>query len=123
VPCFSSLAEVREYLRAFKRAATEGRKKTEIWDRTKNRDALPDLGLSEKQRDDIILGLQVEHYCAGPMRDDDSERGGDVWIFGTEVHGTLVYVKLKLVGVEPLRRAMCLSFHRAEHPMNFPFKS
>jgi hypothetical protein len=83
VPRLSSPAEVREYLRAFKRAATEGRKKTEIWDRTKNRDALPDLGLSERQRDDIILGLRVE----------------------------------------PLRRAMCLSFHRAEHPMNFPFKS
>ena len=40
MPCFSSLAEVR--------------------------DALPDLGLSERQRDDIILGLRVEHYCEGP---------------------------------------------------------
>lgn len=62
----SSLAEVRDYLRDFKRAATEGRKRTEIWDRSKNRDALPDLGLSERQRDDIILGLQVGNYCGGP---------------------------------------------------------
>jgi hypothetical protein len=40
----------------------------------------------------------------------------------TEVHGQLVYIKLKLVGTEPLRRALCLSFHRAEHTMSFPFR-
>jgi hypothetical protein len=66
MPGPSSLAEVRATLRDFKRAATEGRKRTEIWDRSKNRNALPELGLSERQRDGIIPGLQVGNYCEGP---------------------------------------------------------
>lgn len=121
MPTEPSLDQVRKFLLEFKRAATEAGPRTVIASREKNWSALPDLGLTERQRDDVILALKPENYSAGPEPDDNADRGGVVWIFGAEVNDELVYIKLKLTGSEPLRHAVCVSFHRAEHPLSFPF--
>lgn len=117
-----SLELVRQFLQDFKRAATEGKNRTEVWSREKNVNALIELGLSERKRDDIILALKPEDYCEGPMPDENAERGGEVWVFGTEVRGEQVYIKLKVTGTDPLRHAICISFHKAQHPMRYPFR-
>lgn len=117
-----SPVQVRTFLAEFKRAATENGKYTAIANRDKNWNALTDLELTERQRDDTILALTPDDYSAGPEPDDNPLRGGFVWIFGAEVHGQHVYIKLKLVEDGPLRHATCVSFHRAERPMHFPFR-
>ena len=33
-----------------------------------------------------------------------------------------VYIKLKVVGEEPFDKAICLSFHPAERPLDYPFR-
>ncbi len=114
--------QVRTFLTAFKRAATEAGPKIAIVSRDKNRNALTDLGLTERQRDDVILALTPDNYSMGPEPDDVPTRGGFVWIFGAEVHGQPAYIKLKLVEDGPLRKAICVSFHAAERPIRFPFR-
>ena len=123
MPAEPSQQQVHQYLVDFKRAATEAGPRTEIVSREKNWSALPELGLTDRQRDDIILALKPDDYCKGPEPDDDSERGGHVWIFGAMANGEQVYIKLKLVEDGPLRRAVCVSFHKAERPMHFPFRT
>ncbi len=124
MPSSTSRADVRRFLLDFKRAATSATsKKAQVWSRAKNRDAPLDLGLSERQRDDVLLALQPEDYVAGPLPDDDPAWGGDVWVFGACVHGEDVYIKLKLAGVEPLQHAVCISFHKAERELSFPFRN
>ena len=76
----------------------------------------------ERKRDDAILALTPHDYCTGPEPDEDPQRGGSIWVFGAEVHGQQVYIKLKLVEDGPLRHAICVSFHRAEWPLHFPFR-
>ena len=120
----ASRSEVRDFLRDFKRAALAGQDQTkfEVWSREKNRSALPELGMTERKRDQCLLELQPEDYCAGQLPDDDETRGGHVWIFGKEIHGHLVYIKLKIVLEEPYARAQCLSFHEAKSRLTFPFQ-
>lgn len=114
--------QVRAFLTEFKRAATENTKKIAIVSREKNWNALTDLGLTERKRDDAILALTPYDYSMGPELDEDPQRGGFVWVFGAEIHGQQAYIKLKLVEDGPLRHAICVSFHRAEWTMHFPFR-
>lgn len=123
MPREASHSEVRSFLTDFKRAMASGKGgKCIVWSRDKNWSALAELGLSERQRDAILMALRPEDYSAGPMPDDAAAREGDVWIFGVEIHGVQVYIKLKLVGEEPLRKAICASFHPAKWPMSFPLR-
>ena len=41
-------------------------------------------------------------------------------IFGKDVEGKEVYIKISY-GM-PNRQAICISFHLAEYPMNYPYK-
>jgi hypothetical protein len=42
-----------------------------------------------------------------------------MWVFGKDVKGQEVYIKITLGKGSS---ALCISFHIAEHPMNYPFK-
>ena len=81
---------------------------------------LADLGITAKIREEIILNLDIEDYSEGPL--EETQQGGtEMWIFGKEIKGQLVYIKLtisKMTG-----GAVCISFHKAEFPMHFPFKN
>lgn len=114
--------EVRTFLTEFKRAATEAGPRITIVSREKNWSALAELGLTERQRDAAPLALTPDDYTKGPEPVDDPARKGDVWVFGAEVLGQQAYIKLKLVEDGPLRKAICVSFHRAEWTMRFPFR-
>ncbi|MFC1475861.1 hypothetical protein ACFLQW_02525 [Candidatus Zixiibacteriota bacterium] len=85
-----------------------------------NRDALVQLGLTEQNRKKVLLGLSVADFCDGP--EPDTDRAGSVWIFGKNVGGKNIYIKLKVAQVGNSQIAKCLSFHEAQRPLRYPFR-
>lgn len=81
--------------------------------------ALADLSITAKIREEIILNLKVEDYSEGPKK--ETQQGGtEMWVFGKIIKGQEIYIKLTIS--EFTGGAVCISFHRAELPMVFPFK-
>ena len=99
--------------------------KTEVFgirfrnDRGKNRDALLMLDITPLQRELIVKNLKVQDYVEGPVI-DLLNKEGEMWIFGKDVKGREVYIKITL-GYEN-GQTICISFHIAEHPLIYPFK-
>jgi len=85
-----------------------------------NTQALIDLGLTVRNRRDELLSLSVLDYCYGPA--PDHGRPGQVWVFGKEIRSVEIYIKLKIVEAEYPTQALCLSFHPAERPLQYPFR-
>lgn len=88
-------------------------------DREKNRNALFDLDISRFERSEIIKSIETEDYSEGPIP-DELYNGTEMWVFGKDVKGIEVYIKITMGGFNG--RSICISFHRAEHPMNYPLK-
>ena len=87
--------------------------------RGKNQQTLHDLEISPAKRKEIIGSLKAEDYSQGPL--DEKMHGIlPMWVFGKQVKKKEVYIKVSM-GIEN-NRAVCISFHIAEHPLNFPFK-
>jgi hypothetical protein len=86
----------------------------------KNLQALKDLGITSRIRDNFILSLSLENYSSGPCT--DTLHPGFYWVFGKKLDTVEIYIKLKIVifnnGNE---RSVCISFHPSEYPLNFPF--
>ncbi|RPH33912.1 MAG: toxin [Bacteroidales bacterium] len=100
--------------------------KTEIFgilfldDRGKNQQTLHDLEISPSKRKEIIANLKPEDYCEGPL--EEKMRGIlPLWVFGMEVKQKELYIKISM-GLEN-NSTVCISFHIAEHPMNYPYKN
>jgi hypothetical protein len=91
-----------------------------VTNRLVNRDALLDLGLTGRQRDEIILELSVSDYSSGPIRDE--YKPGHYWVFGKRIDGVEVYIKLRIAGQPGKEQAVCISFHKAERQLNYPFE-
>ena len=87
-------------------------------DRGKNAQALINLEITPKYRDSVIINLEVEDYSEGPVI-DTFYRCCEMWVFGKDVKGQEVYIKITLGKGSS---ALCISFHIAERPMNYPFK-
>ena len=87
-------------------------------DRGKNVQTLSDLEITPKYRDSVLINLEVEDYSEGPVI-DTLYRCGEMWVFGKDVKGQEVYIKITLGKGSS---ALCISFHIAERPMNYPFK-
>jgi hypothetical protein len=111
--------EVEKYLK-------ELRVKTEVFgilfldDRGKNLQTLLDLEISPDKRKEIIANLRPENYCEGPL--NEKMRGIlPMWIFGADVKQKEIYIKISM-GSEN-NSAVCISFHIAEHPMQYPYKN
>ena len=98
--------------------------KMKIWGivfygRDKNLQALADLEISGLDRNAILLKLEVEDYSQGPI--EDVNNGPSLWVFGCIINRKEVYIKITMgrFGSETI----CISFHLAEHPMDYPFKN
>ena len=111
--------KVREFLRELKKIVTTGRG-LDVIPRRENIDALAELGLTKKNRKDEILALSVADYCKGPS--PDSDKPGEIWVFGKCVGGKEVYIKLKIAHIGNEKIAKCLSFHVAQRTLCFPFR-
>lgn len=82
--------------------------------------ALAELGLTKQDRKNEILSLSVTDYCSGP--EPDMDKPGHVWMFGKQINGRNVYIKLKIAHAGGIKIAKCLSFHAAKFPLCFPYK-
>jgi hypothetical protein len=111
--------EVHSFLQDFK-------VKLGIWgvifrdDRGKNAQALLNLEITPVFREKILKELQVTDYYEGPKK-ENLYGGADMWVFGKTIKGQEVYIKITL-GFSGAQ-VICISFHVAEHPMDYPFKN
>ena len=88
-------------------------------DRLKNSEALLQLSISQLQREMIVKSLLPQDYVEGPVIDALNQQG-EMWVFGKDVKGREVYIKITL-GYENCQ-TICISFHIAEYPLIYPFK-
>ncbi|MED9996758.1 MAG: toxin [Paludibacteraceae bacterium] len=88
-------------------------------DRGKNLQALAELDITSNYRLEVIKTIQVEDYSEGPIA-NSLNQCGDLWVFGKDVKGHEVYIKISL-GI-PNNKTICISFHKAEYNMSYPFK-
>lgn len=66
-----------------------------------------------------IYTLTTNHYSSGP--DPDYGEPGEVWVFGKNIRGREVYIKLKVSVADIGKIAKCLSFHIAVRPLKYPY--
>lgn len=88
-------------------------------DRGKNRKTLEELEIIPSYRKVTIESLVSEDYVEGPVI-DELNRLGEMWVFGKDVKGREVYIKIML-GQEGCQ-TICISFHIAERPITYMFK-
>ena len=89
-------------------------------DRPKNRLALIQLDITYLQRVKIVEDLQAQDFVEGPII-DELNKMEEMWVFGKNVKGREVYIKITLGHQNG--KTICISFHIAEHPLKYPFKS
>lgn len=89
-------------------------------DREKNLQTLASLEINTTFRKQVIMNIEPEDYVEGPIVDTLNKKG-EMWVFGKDVKGREVYIKITL-GL-PNNSTICISFHIAEHPMNYQFKN
>lgn len=88
-------------------------------DREKNKETMRLLALTPFQREVIVKTLQAEDYVEGPVI-DVLNKEGEMWVFGKDVKGREVYIKITLGNENG--QTICISFHIAEHSLEYPFK-
>lgn len=88
-------------------------------DRGKNTQALAELEISPTYRETVIKEIVVEDYSEGPIV-DTLNKYGEMWVFGKDVKKQEVYIKIALG--HPNSSTICISFHKAERPIKYPFK-
>ena len=114
----STELEVKAFLADFKI-------KMKMWgilirdDRSKNTQALIDLEITRKDRNEILQALQIKDYSEGPLN-EALYNGADMWVFGKMIKEREVYIKITL-GIMG-SNVICISFHVAEHAMHYPLK-
>ena len=113
----------KEQVEAFLRRLKEKIKVFDIIfrdDRGKNLQTLATLEIAPIYRKKVVLDIEPEDYSEGPIV-DTLNKMGEMWVFGKDVKGHEVYIKITLG--YPNSSTICISFHIAEHPMNYPFKN
>ena len=110
----------RESVKSFLLAVKYATQPWIMLSRKKNEATKIQLGLTDEDIREEILGLSVNDYCGGPC--EDKEVKGDVWIFGKVIREEEVYIKLKLAGDEKGQGVRIISFHIPEKPLRYPFR-
>ena len=113
------LTDIRDFLIEFKESIKD--RGLHIIPRAKNNQTIRELGLTMSNIREIIFGLGVKDYSKGPELDRD--KPGEVWVFGKQVDGKEIYIKLKLAIIEGVRTSKCISFHIADRPLRYKHSS
>jgi len=114
----SSETAVTSFLKDFK-------EKLRFWDvlfrddRGKNAQAMVDLELRPIERKAILEALETKDYSEGPL-EEKLYGGADMWVFGKTVKKKEVYIKITMGAISS--SVICISFHLAQHKMNYPLK-
>lgn len=110
--------EVATFLKDFK-------EKMKVWDvlfrddRGKNTQALVDLEIRPIERKTILNAIETKDYSEGPL-EEKIYGGADMWVFGKTVKKKEVYIKITIGAMG--NSVICISFHLAQHKMNYPLK-
>jgi hypothetical protein len=75
------------------------------------------LGLTKANLEEILLGLSIDEYCEGPEPDHNGI--GEIWVFGKNMKGVEVYIKLKIINPGAVKG---ISFHIPKNPLNYRLK-
>ena len=111
-------SEVEFFLDSFKL-------KMSIWgllfraNRPKNAQTLADLEILKNDVKNTLAELTAQDYSEGPIK-DQIFGDQDMWVFGRIIKGSEIYIKITIGGHN--NPVICISFHLAEYPMNYPFK-
>lgn len=110
-------SDVEQFLKQFK-------VKLKVFDvryigREKNTQALLDMEMVPAARTKILENLEAEDYCEGPLG-ETMHGTGNMWVFGKEILGNEIYIKVAMG--QQNNSVICISFHPAEHPLDYPFK-
>ena len=103
---------VNSFLREFKGIASK--RGVKLIKRNKNELAKQGLTMLDFQNE--IMRLDYRNYCVGPQLDKDVL--GKVWIFGKTIDSKEYYIKLRISSDKT--SAVCLSFHAAKYPLDYP---
>jgi hypothetical protein len=95
-------------------------KGAKILDRPENRSMLDIIEFNQLDIENTLLSLTKSDYCEGPVP-DDKDRPDDVWIFGRNIKGHDVYIKLAIVEKKKRKNVVCISFHEPTHPLYYPY--
>lgn len=112
--------QVNDFLKEFKAIMTRG-SEFYVVERLERNKSVTALGLTRRIVELELLTLSVMDYSSGP--EPDKDRPGVVWKFGKIVNSHEIYIKLKTADVKGTKKAICVSFHEAEYPLNYPLKS
>lgn len=88
-------------------------------DRGKNAQTLLDLEITTNDRKKILEKLEATDYSEGP-KEEKLYGGSDMWVFGKKIKTHEVYIKITM-GI-PNNCVICISFHLAEHNMDYPLR-
>ena len=106
------------FLRDFKSLIHED--KIQIIERKITLDTLATLGYTQKDLKNILLALTVEDYYAGP-KTDQYKPLDHYWELGVVINDKEYYIKVKIAQTSRDELAVCLSFHKSEWPLTFPY--
>lgn len=87
--------------------------------RPKNAQTLLDLEITPVKRKEIVESLTATDYSEGPL-DDQLYGIASMWVFGKKHKNNELYIKISMG--TPSNPVICISFHPAAHPINYPFK-
>lgn len=110
------LSELKEVLSA---KSFDIEKQLRIYPRPKNVETMVALNFSPLDVADCLLRLKVSNYYEtiyDVIGKDDPKL---LRVFGIDIKRQQIYIKLKIT--EKNRKVVCVSFHKAEDPMIFPY--
>jgi len=113
-----SESEVGAFLKGFK-------EKMKIWDmlfrddRGKNLQALIELEITPSERKKVLEQIEIKDYSEGPLI-DSLYGGAEMWVFGKTAKKKEVYIKITMGVINS--SVLCISFHLAQHKMQYPLK-
>lgn len=113
----TDLDEIKSFLRTCKEHIENER--FEFVERRKCLQTLTELEMTVEDAESAILGLQPSNYVKGPESDHDASKAGDIYVFGADQSSVELYIKLKS---DSKRGCVCISFHRAEWPLTYPYR-
>lgn len=80
---------------------------------------LLDLNYDAEDIVERLKELTVEEYSETKI-DTDDVNPMQLYVFGKDISGKLIYVKLKIKG-DQQKYVLCVSFHYAKEQMSFPY--
>ncbi len=89
-----------------------------VGDRKKNIDSLARLGITPDGYITYLNSLTYKNYLSGPSDDRGTQEKKCIWEFGTTIHDSDVYIKIKHSKEDNI---LVISFHVAERPFVFRY--